>query len=294
VTSSSARAHTAVVPAAGLGTRFLPETKVVAKELLPLLDRPAIQIIVEEATAAGIDDVVMVTNGQRLGVIDHFADTTVENTLRARGDEKALGRLACLDGLARVRGAVQSEPLGLGHAVLSASEAVGDESFAVMLADDLVDVALLPQLLDVQAAHGGSVVALMEVPGEEISKYGCAAVEPTDAQDVVRITSLVEKPSVEDAPSRLAVIGRYVFEAGIFERLAQTKPGALGEIQLTDAMAACARGEGGTNGMLGVIYRGRRDDIGTPDGWLRANVEYGLRSPDFGEDFAHWLAERTS
>lgn len=266
----------------------------VAKELLPLLDRPAIQVIVEEATSAGIDDVVIVTNGERRGVIDHFTDDSLERTLRERGDEKALARLATLDSLAKVREAVQPDPLGLGHAVLSASEAVRDEPFAVMLADDLVDDALLARLLDVQAARGGSVVALIEVPGEEISRYGCAAVEPTDAQDVVRITSLVEKPSVEDAPSQLAVIGRYVFEAAIFERLAQTKPGALGEIQLTDAMAACARCEGGTNGMLGVIYRGRRDDIGTPDGWLRANVEYGLRSPNLGDDFARWLSERTS
>ncbi|MCR6705704.1 MAG: UTP--glucose-1-phosphate uridylyltransferase GalU [Cellulomonas sp.] len=290
--------HKAVIPAAGLGTRFLPATKSTPKEMLPVVDKPAIQYVVEEAVAAGLDDVLLITGRSKRTLADHFdAVPELEAALEAKGDTERLAKVRESTDLAHVHFVRQGQPRGLGHAVLQAKHHVGDEPFAVLLGDDLIDErdALLTPMLEIQERLGGSVIALLEVPAEQISSYGCAAVEPLDGDedaDTVRITGLVEKPPVDEAPSNLAIIGRYVLHPAVFDVLEQTAPGRGGEIQLTDALATLMdmpAEQGG--GVTGVVFRGRRYDTGDRLDYLKAVVRIAVDRPDLGPDFKDWLVQ---
>ncbi|GAA0501099.1 UTP--glucose-1-phosphate uridylyltransferase [Paractinoplanes deccanensis] len=290
--ASGRRAVKAVIPAAGLATRFLPATKAVPKELLPVVDRPVLQYIVEEAAAAGITDVLLVTGRGKTSMVDHFdRRPDVEARLEEKGDQERLAAVRRTSELADIYTVRQGEPLGLGHAVGTAASHVGDNPFAVLLGDEFVeeDKPLLPDMLDLQARTGGIVLALGEVKPSETSRYGIASVEPSgDGDDIVRITGLVEKPSPDEAPSNLAVLGRYVLPGTIFEAIADTKPGRGGEIQLTDAMAQLLAD--GTP-VHGIIYRGHRYDTGMPLGYLQTVVMLAAKRDDLGEEFRSWLAE---
>ena len=287
------RAVKAVIPAAGMATRFLPATKAVPKELLPVVDRPVLQYIVEEAAAAGMTDVLLVTGRGKTSMVDHFdRRPDVEARLEEKGDRKRLAEVRRTSELADIYTVRQGEPLGLGHAVGTAASHVGDNPFAVLLGDEFVDEdePLLPAMLDLQAQTGGIVLAFVEVAREETSRYGIASVSPSDlgGDDVVEVTGLVEKPSPEEAPSNLAVIGRYVLPGSIFEAIDNTKPGSGGEIQLTDAMAQLL-----ADGVPvhGIIYRGHRYDTGMPLGYLQTVVMLAAKRDDLGEEFRSWLAE---
>jgi len=283
----------AVVPAAGLGTRFLPATKATPKEMLPVVDKPAIQYVVEEAVAAGLEDVLFITGRSKRPLEDHFdRNFELEQALERKGDSERLDLVTEPTELARIHYVRQGDPLGLGHAVLVAENHVGNEPFAVLLGDDLIDPRdpILPKMMQVREQHGGSVICLMEVPLESISLYGCAAVEPTSENDVVQVTDLVEKPEVSQAPSSLAVIGRYLLDPAVFEVLRNTAPGRGGEIQLTDALrvlASMPESEGG--GVRGVVFSGRRYDTGDRLSYLQANIMLASEREDLGPDLRVWL-----
>ncbi|MEV5706873.1 UTP--glucose-1-phosphate uridylyltransferase GalU [Actinoallomurus sp. NPDC052274] len=285
----------AVVPAAGLGTRFLPATKATPKEMLPIVDKPAIQYVVEEAVAAGLDDILLITGRGKRPIEDHFDRAyELEEALRAKEDPERLGSVRESAELADVHYVRQGEPKGLGHAVHCARRHVGNEPFAVLLGDDLIDERdlLLQRMLEVRETHGGSVVALMEVEPEQVSLYGCAAIEPTDEDDVVRVTDLVEKPVPGEAPSRWIIIGRYVCDPAVFDVLEKTPPGRGGEIQLTDALLTLAkrdRSEGGP--VHGVLFRGRRYDTGNKLDYLRTVVQFAADRPELADEFLPWLRE---
>ncbi|WP_449386413.1 UTP--glucose-1-phosphate uridylyltransferase [Cellulomonas soli] len=287
--------HKAVIPAAGLGTRFLPATKSTPKEMLPVVDTPAIEYVVAEAAASGLDDVLLVTGRGKDSLAAHFdAVPELEAALEAKGDQGRLAAVRRSSELAAVHTVRQGQPRGLGHAVLVARAHVGDEPFAVMLGDDLIDErdALLTTMIALQEQVGGSVIALLEVPEEQISLYGCVAAEPLgDDPDQVRVTALVEKPAVEDAPSNLAIIGRYVLHPAVFDVLERTDPGRGGEIQLTDALATLATmpaEQGG--GVHGVVFRGRRYDTGDRLDYLKAVVQLACERQDLGPQFRTWLS----
>ncbi|MCF6734619.1 UTP--glucose-1-phosphate uridylyltransferase GalU [Blastococcus sp. KM273129] len=285
-------ARKAVIPVAGMGTRFLPATKAVPKELLPVVDRPALQYIVEEAARAGLPEVLMVT-GRGKAAIEDFFDRTpeLETALEKKGDEGRLSAVHESTDVAQVHFVRQGEARGLGHAVLQAAAFVGDEPFAVLLGDDLIDARdhLLEQMLAVQAEHGGSVIALLDVGRENIDKYGAVAVEPTgDGSDVVAVTGLVEKPPVDEAPSSLAIIGRYVLAPEVFDVLRETAPGRGGEIQLTDALATLVeRGEP----VHGVVFGGRRYDTGDKLDYLKAVIRLASERDDLGPSLRGWLRD---
>jgi UTP--glucose-1-phosphate uridylyltransferase len=286
----------AVIPAAGLGTRFLPATKATPKEMLPVVDKPAIQYVVEEATRAGLRDVLMVTGRNKSALEDHFdRNWELERALEAKGDVLRLARVHKSTDLGNIHYVRQGEPLGLGHAVLCARDHVGDNPFAVLLGDDLIDYRdhLLEAMIAVRAEKGGSVIALMEVPLESMRLYGCAAIEDDsplgDERSVVRVTGLVEKPEAADAPSNLAVIGRYVLDPSIFETLAKTQPGRGNEIQLTDALQERAASSDAGGGVHGVIFRGRRYDTGDRLDYLKAVVRLAVDHDELGSDFWSWL-----
>ncbi|MCX6422729.1 MAG: UTP--glucose-1-phosphate uridylyltransferase GalU [Actinobacteria bacterium] len=285
----------AVIPAAGLGTRFLPATKAMPKEMLPVVDKPAIQYVVEEAVAAGLDDVLFVTGRSKRSLEDHFdRNLELEVALSQKGDQERLDVVNASTELARIHYVRQGDPMGLGHAVLVAQQHVGNEPFAVLLGDDLIDERdqILPTMLKVQEQFGGSVIALMEVPPDQISLYGCAATESTSMTDIVRITDLVEKPAAGEAPSNLAIIGRYVLDPSVFEVLAKTAPGRGGEIQLTDALRDLAAADPATGGGVhGVIFRGRRYDTGDKLSYLQAVVRLAADRDDLGPEFRAWLAD---
>jgi UTP--glucose-1-phosphate uridylyltransferase len=288
----------AVVPAAGLGTRFLPATKATPKEMLPVVDKPAIQYVVEEAVRAGLSDVLFISGRGKSSIEDHF-DRAYELERRLEGDASKSDLLARVRGtaeLATIHSVRQGEALGLGHAVLCAAEHVGNEPFAVLLGDDLIDERdqLLAAMIAVQQRLGGCVIALMEVPHEQIGLYGCVAVEPTDDSDLVRITGMVEKPKPEEAPSDLAIIGRYVLSPEIFDVLRETAPGRGGEIQLTDAIEALTDRPGKGGPVHGVIFRGRRYDTGAKADYLRAIVQLACDRADLGPAFREWLGEFTA
>ena len=283
----------AVIPAAGLGTRFLPATKAMPKEMLPVVDKPAIQYVVEEAAAAGMADVLIITGRNKDNLSNHFDGVPeIEHTLKRKGDEDRLGLVHEASDLAEVHFLRQGRPLGLGHAVGRAQMHVGDESFAVLLGDDLIDARdpLLSRMIEVHDRVQATVVALMEVPKESIHLYGCAMVEPTDEADVVRVTGLVEKPSVEEAPSNLAVIGRYVLRPEIFKVLEDLPAGRGGEIQLTDALSVLAQG-GGEAPVYGVVFGGRRYDTGDRADWIKANLLLGVDHAELGDELAHWVVD---
>ncbi|MFI1373921.1 UTP--glucose-1-phosphate uridylyltransferase GalU [Streptomyces longwoodensis] len=280
----------AVVPAAGLGTRFLPATKATPKEMLPVVDKPAIQYVVEEAAAAGLDDILMVTGRHKRAIEDHFDHAfELEQALAAKGDTVRLDAVRDPARLADIHHIRQGDPLGLGHAVLCARHHVGEQPFAVLLGDDLIDPreTLLSRMLEVRGRYGGSVVALMEVPPEQVHLYGCAAVEPSGEDGIVRVSGLVEKPARAQAPSRYAVIGRYVLDPAVFDVLERTPPGRGGEIQLTDALGELAAA--GT--VHGVVFDGLRYDTGDKADYLRTVVRLACAREDLGPQFRAWLRQ---
>lgn len=284
----------AVIPAAGLGTRFLPATKAMPKEMLPVVDKPAIQYVVEEAVAAGLDDVLMIIGRNKNALANHFDRVTeLEHTLETKGDDSKLSKVKESSDLADVHFVRQGDPKGLGHAVLRARKHVGNESFAVLLGDDLIDARdpLLTRMLEVHAERDATVVALLEVDPDSIHLYGAAAVEATDEGDVVRITGLVEKPAKEVAPSNYAVIGRYVLKPEVFDVLERTEPGKGGEIQLTDALMEMAGDVEATGGVYGVVFRGRRYDTGDKLDYIKAVVQLAADRDDLGPELKPWLAE---
>ncbi|MFF3122685.1 UTP--glucose-1-phosphate uridylyltransferase GalU [Streptomyces sp. NPDC057908] len=292
MTQSHTRISKAVIPAAGLGTRFLPATKATPKEMLPVVDKPAIQYVVEEAVAAGLSDVLMITGRNKRPLEDHFdRNYELESALTRKGDAERLQKVQESSDLATMHYVRQGDPRGLGHAVLCAAPHVGDQPFAVLLGDDLIDPRdpLLARMVEIQEREGGSVIALMEVAPEQIHMYGCAAVEPTAQGDAVRVTGLVEKPDTAEAPSNLAVIGRYVLDPAVFEILRKTEPGRGGEIQLTDALQLLAEDEKIGGPVHGVVFKGRRYDTGDRGDYLRAIVRLACEREDLGPDFRTWL-----
>jgi UTP--glucose-1-phosphate uridylyltransferase len=290
---TSRRVRKALIPAAGRGTRFLPLTKAVPKELAPIVTTPALEIVVAEAAGVGITDVLLVVNPEKSAIADYFGtNADLEQALEKKGDDKALASVRRPGELATIHYTDQLDPRGLGHAVGCGEDFADGEPIAVLLPDDLIDDrdTLLGPMLDVYAEHGGVVVGLLDVGPVEISKYGCVVPEEgadTEA-DVVPLVDLVEKPKAEDAPSTLAIIGRYVLPPEIFGALRDTDPGAGGEIQLTDAMLAL--GQSGTP-VHGVVFRGRRYDTGDRLDYVKAVVQLAVRHPDIGADFAAWLRE---
>jgi UTP--glucose-1-phosphate uridylyltransferase len=285
--------RTAVIPAAGLGTRFLPATKAVPKELLPIIDTPALQLIINEAVGAGIDHVVIVTNRNKPAIEAYFESSDdVVAKLRSTDRHAMADRLESIGRDVRVSFAYQDTPLGLGHAVGCAATVVGDEPFAVLLPDELMgDSSLLDQMARLCESTGGSVVGLKRVPREQVSSYG--VIDPSTALDdsgVIGIRTMVEKPDVEDAPSDLIIIGRYVLTPDVFAEIGRVQPGSGGEIQLTDALRVQAA-NGPFHGVLSSI---RRYDTGTPIGWLKAVVDFALDDPILGDDFSDYLRSRLS
>jgi UTP--glucose-1-phosphate uridylyltransferase len=279
----------AVIPAAGLGTRFLPATKAQPKVMLPVIDVPAIQLVVEEAARAGIDDVLIVTGRGQRAIEDHFdRNLELERFLEDKQKFDELKRIRQISDMAEVHYIRQKEALGLGHAVSVAQAHVGDEPFVVMLGDDLIHPSepLLGEMLRAHDTFGRSVIAAMEVSKKEISMYGCIEPESFE-EDLVRILSIIEKPSPEEAPSNLAVIGRYVLTPEIFDALRRTTPGRGGEIQLTDAINLLAQEQA----VYAYRFDGRRFDVGNPLDYLKATVELGAERDDLAPEFRAWLAQ---
>jgi UTP--glucose-1-phosphate uridylyltransferase len=281
------RVRKAVFPAAGLGTRFLPATKASPKEMLPLVDKPLIQYVVEEAVKSGIESVVIVTGRGKTTMEDHFdISFELEKLLEERGKQGELKAMRAISEMARVSYVRQREPLGLGHAVLQARDWVEDEPFAVMLSDDIIDseTPALKQLLDVYEKYDAPVLGTMQVEGEAISRFG--VIDADEVEDgVFKIKDMVEKPKFSEAPSDLAIIGRYVLTPDIFDELEKTKPGAIGEIQITDAMRALLR----KRPFYAVRFEGTRYDAGDKLGFLIANVAFALKRPDLADDFGQYL-----
>ena len=285
--------HTAVIPAAGLGTRFLPATKAVPKELLPIIDTPALQLIIDEAVGAGIDHIVIVTNRNKPAIEAYFEPSEdVVAKLRSTGRHAMADHLESIGRDVRVSFVYQDAPLGLGHAVGCAASAVGDEPFAVMLPDELMgDSSLLDQMARLCESSGGSVVGLKRVAREQLSSYG--VIDPStdiDESGVIGIRTMVEKPKVDDAPSDLIIIGRYVLTPDVFAEIERLEPGSGGEIQLTDALKVQAT----RSPFHGVLSDIRRYDTGTPLGWLSAVVDIALDDPTIGDDFVAFLRSRLS
>jgi len=283
----------AVIPAAGLGTRFLPATKAMPKEMLPVVDKPAIQYVVEEAVAAGLTDVLMITGRNKNALENHFdRNTELESVLERKGDDRRLREVHQSTHLANIHYVRQRDPLGLGHAVLRAQMHVGRNPFAVLLGDDLIDERddLLSTMIDVFDQIPSSIIALQEVDPQQVHLYGIATVDQTDRDGVVRVTGLVEKPQPADAPSNLAIIGRYILQPEIFDALEQTPPGSGGEIQLTDALNSVAH-SGAGGGVMGVVFRGRRYDTGDRLDYLKAIVQVASSREDLGPDFRAWLSD---
>jgi UTP--glucose-1-phosphate uridylyltransferase len=291
---SSSRFHVtkAVIPVAGLGTRFLPATKAMPKEMLPIVDKPVIQYVVEEAVSAGLIDLLMITGRNKNALENHFDRVAeLEEVLSKKGDEKRLFAVQESSQLADIHYTRQGDPRGLGHAVLRAKSHVGEHSFAVLLGDDVIDSRdpLLDRMLEVHRETGDNVIALMEVPSDQIHLYGSAAIETTDSGDVVRVTELVEKPEPEVAPSNYAVIGRYVLRHEIFEVLENTAPGRGGEIQLTDALQFAAHNPAVAGGVRGVVFSGRRYDTGDKLDFIRATLRIAIDREDIGPELRSWL-----
>ena len=278
--------RTAVIPAAGLGTRFLPATKAQPKEMLPIVDKPCIQYIIEEAIDSGIEDILIITGRNKRAIEDHFDRAVeLELTLKAQGKYDLLGLVQELSRVT-IHYVRQKEPKGLGHAVLCAKHFVGDEPFAVLLGDDIMDaeVPVLKQLMDVYEDCEGSVLGVQEVPKDRVSSYG--VVKPVAVKERLwRADDLVEKPSVEEAPSRLAVLGRYIISPEIFGVLEKTEPGRGGEIQLTDALKKLSEREP----VYAYEFEGRRYDVGDKQGYLEATVDFALKRPDLREPFLRYL-----
>jgi UTP--glucose-1-phosphate uridylyltransferase len=287
---------TAIVPAAGLGTRFLPATKTVPKELLPVVDTPGIELVAEEAAAAGAERLVIVTSEGKDSVVAHFVeDLVLEGTLEARGKKAMLAKVRRAPALIKVESVVQAEPLGLGHAIgcVEPVLAADEDAVMVLLPDDLVlPTGVLETMSMVRAEYGGTVLCAIEVSPEEISAYGVFDVEPIangDNPDVLKVNGMVEKPKAEDAPSLYAAAGRYVLDRAIFGALRRIDRGAGGEVQLTDAIALLIT-EG--HPVHVVVHHGSRHDLGNPGGYLKAAVDFALDRDDYGPDLRRWLVAR--
>jgi UTP--glucose-1-phosphate uridylyltransferase len=284
----------AVIPVAGMGTRFLPATKAMPKEMLPIVDKPVIQYVVEEAVDAGLHDLLMITGRNKNALENHFDRVAeLEQVLASKGDEKKLFKVQESSHLADIHYTRQGDPMGLGHAVLRAKSHVGDHSFAVLLGDDVIDHRdqILPRMLEVHQATGDNVIALMEVPADQIHLYGCASISATSEDDVVVVTGLVEKPAKGEAPSNLAVIGRYVLRHEMFDILETTAPGRGGEIQLTDALMHAVDHPEIAGGVRGVVFRGRRYDTGDKLDFIKATLRIGVDRDDIGADLRSWLKD---
>ena len=291
--------HTAIVPAAGLGTRFLPATKTVPKELLPVVDTPGIELVAAEAAEAGADRLVIITSEGKDSVVAHFVeDLVLEGTLEARGKKAMLDKVRRAPQLIKVESVVQAEPLGLGHAISCVEPTLtsDDDAVMVLLPDDLVlPTGVLETMSKVRAQHGGTVLCAIEVTPEEISAYGVFDVEPVpgpdfqDNPDVLKVNGMVEKPKREDAPSMLAAAGRYVLDRAVFGALRRVGHGVGGEVQLTDAIALLIS-EG--HPVHVVVHRGSRHDLGNPGGYLKAAVDFALDRDDYGPDLRRWLVAR--
>lgn len=279
----------AVLPVAGLGTRVLPATKVIPKEMLPIVDKPTLQYIVEEAVAAGVEEIIFVTSRSKRSIEDHFdVFPELEQALERKGKRKELAELRALQEMATYTSVRQPQPLGLGHAVLCAKELVGDEPFIVMLGDIIIppETSCLPQLIEVYERHGGSVLSLVPLPPEVVPTYGIAAVEELP-DNALKITHLVEKPKLEEAPSDLGVYGRYVLTPDIFALLEQTPPGKGGEIQVTDAIEMQAR----AGKCYGMRFTGERFDTGTPLGLLTTSISFALKRPELAADLRAYMRQ---
>jgi UTP--glucose-1-phosphate uridylyltransferase len=262
------------------------------KEMLPVVDKPAIQYVVEEAVHVGLHDVLMITGRNKRALEDHFDRVpALESTLASKGETGKLESIQAATKLGDIHYMRQGDPNGLGHAVLRAKQHVGYEPFAVLLGDDLIDARdeLLSTMIEVQSKTGGSVVALIEVEPSQISSYGCADVEAINGEDYVRVKKLIEKPEPDEAPSNLAVIGRYVLHPAVFDVLERTAPGRGGEIQLTDALQELAAGDGEGHGVYGVVFRGRRYDTGDKLSYLKACVQLAIDDDDLGPGLREWL-----
>lgn len=280
----------AIFPVAGLGTRFLPATKSSPKEMLPLIDKPLVQYVVEEAVAAGIEQIIFVTGRTKRSIEDHFdSSPELENHLEEKGKEKTLQAVRDIADLVDIYYVRQKKALGLGHAILCARDFIGNEPFAILLGDDIIDAPTpcLRQLLDVYEHYKGSVLALEQVPMEQISSYGCVAVNRI-TERVMEITDMVEKPKREDAPSDLAIIGRYVLTPAIFPILEKQEPGRGGEIQLTDAIKRLSHDEA----VYGCLFEGQRHDCGDKLGFLKATVDLALKRDEFRDEFTAYLRNR--
>jgi UTP--glucose-1-phosphate uridylyltransferase len=284
----------AVIPVAGMGTRFLPATKAMPKEMLPIVDKPVIQYVVEEAVDAGLHDLLMITGRNKNALENHFDRVAeLEQVLQSKGDETKLFKVQESSQLADIHYTRQGDPMGLGHAVLRAKSHVGDHSFAVLLGDDVIDHRdqILPRMLEVHQATGDNVIALMEVPADQIHLYGCASIQETGEEDVVVVTGLVEKPAKGEAPSNLAVIGRYVLRHEMFEILSTTAPGRGGEIQLTDALMYAVKHPEIAGGVRGVVFRGRRYDTGDKLDFIKATLRIGIDRDDIGSDLRSFIKD---
>ncbi|MBI3649259.1 MAG: UTP--glucose-1-phosphate uridylyltransferase GalU [Actinobacteria bacterium] len=279
----------AVIPAAGLGTRFLPATKAQPKEMLPIIDTPSIQYVVEEAVRAGIEDILIITGRGKRSIEDHFdRSVELESFLESKGKFDELKQVRQISDMAMIHYIRQGDPLGLGHAVAVAEPHVGDEPFAVLLGDDLISAStpLLEGMLKIHERYGRSVIAVQEVSRDEISLYGSIQPEFVE-ENLARVVSIVEKPEPDDAPSNLAAIGRYVFTPEIFDALRETKPGRGGEIQLTDAINLLAQEQA----VYAYLFEDGRYDVGNKLDYLKATVEIAIERDDVGPEFRLWLAD---
>ncbi|WP_202079450.1 UTP--glucose-1-phosphate uridylyltransferase GalU [Caldalkalibacillus salinus] len=280
----------AIIPAAGLGTRFLPATKAQPKEMLPIVDKPTIQYIVEEAVASGIEDIIIVTGRGKRAIEDHFDKSyELEETLSSKGKITQLEEVQSISNLANIHYIRQKEPLGLGHAIACASRFIGDEPFAVLLGDDIVHAygkPCLKQLIDVYERYNSSVIGVQQVPNEDVSKYGIISVKNGGIdKDCYHINDLVEKPSKEEAPSNYAIMGRYILRPDIFEILDEQKPGAGNEIQLTDAI----KGLNEKQMVVAYNFEGVRHDVGDKFGFIKAQIEFALERGDLKEDVMQYI-----
>ncbi|MBB5153670.1 UTP--glucose-1-phosphate uridylyltransferase [Saccharopolyspora phatthalungensis] len=294
-TSTPTAFRTAIVPAAGLGTRFLPTTKAVPKELLPVVDTPGIELVAAEAAEAGAQRLVIVTSPDKQAVTEYFRpQPELEQTLKARGKDELLDKVRRGPALIAAEAALQEQALGLGHAVSCAEPNLtdADDAVAVLLPDDLVlPRGVLKRMGEVRARYGGSVLCAFDVPREQISAYGSFDVTDTDADDVKRVRGMVEKPAPDQAPSTLAAVGRYLLDRAVFDALRRIEPGAGGELQLTDAVALLISEE---HPVHVVVHHGGRHDLGNPGGFLKAAVDFALEDPEYGPDLRDWLVERMS
>lgn len=277
----------AVIPAAGLGTRFLPATKAQPKEMLPIVDKPTIQYIIEEAAAAGIEDIIIVTGRNKRSIEDHFdRSIELEIELEKDGKEEVLKMVRAISEIANIHFIRQKQPLGLGHAVLTAGHFIGDEPFAVLLGDDVMVAKkpVLQQMVEVFNEYKTSIIGVQTVPDEEVNKYGMIDGRMVD-DDIYKVRYIVEKPSLEEAPSRIGTLGRYIFTPSIFSYLETQTPGKNGEIQLTDSIQRLAQDEA----LYAYVFKGHRYDLGSKMGFLQANIEFALRGSEVADDLRNYL-----